>query len=119
MTTTAAKAHPQTKVHPKQAEKGPSDYLSDALDDLDHAREKASGEVADRIDQARTRIGEARDDISERGEGQLNQWREQLADAADDVLRELGRVAVRSQRTDDALTELGKEIDRRKVELAK
>jgi vacuolar-type H+-ATPase subunit H len=108
-----------TKAHPKRAEKGPADYLSDALDDLERASEKAGGEVADRIEEARKRIGEARDDLSERGEDQLKQWREQLTDAADDVLRELGRVAVRSQRSDDALTELAKEIDRRKAELAK
>jgi len=107
-----------TKTQPKRREKTPADYLSDALDDLEKASEKAGGEVADRIDQARERIGEAREDLSQRGEDQVKQWRDQLADAADDILRELGRVAVRSQRTDDALTELGKEIDRRKAELA-
>ena len=48
----------------------------------------------------------------------MKQWRDQLSDAADDALRELGRWAVRAQRSPEALSDLAKEIRERKAEIA-
>lgn len=111
-------ATPASKPHAKRPEKTPIDYLQDALDDLEKASEKAGGEVGDRIDAARERINEAREDLGDRGEDQMKQWRDQLSDAADDALRELGRWAVRAQRSPEALSDLANEIRERKAEIA-
>ncbi len=95
-----------------------TDYLQDALEDLDKAREKAGDDVSASIDSARDRIGEAREDMSSRSHDQIKDWREQFGSAADDALRELGRWAIRSQRSPEALAELSKEIAKRKAEVS-
>ncbi len=106
---------------PTTTEKPPTktstDYLQDALEDLDKAREKAGGDVSASIDSARDRIGEAREDMSSRSHDQIRDWREQFGSAADDALRELGRWTIRSQRSPDALAELSKEITKREAEI--
>ena len=98
--------------------KSSADYLQDALKDLDKAREKAGKEVEANIDSARERINEASERLSERGHDQLDEWRTQLEDAAEDVRRELGRWAIRAQSSPQALSELSREITKRKAELA-
>ena len=115
MPTTTTKPRGQAK---KPAEKAPADYLQDALEDLDKARQKAGEEVSASIDSARERISDVRDDMSDRGNDQLKDWREQFGTAADDALRELGRLAIRAQRSPEALAELSKEISRRKAEVS-
>lgn len=102
----------------KPTEKAPADYLQDALEDLDTAREKAGDEVRSSIDSARERIGDAREDMTHRSQDQIKEWREQLEGAADDALQELGRWAIRAQRSPDALTELSKEITKRKTQVS-
>ena len=102
----------------KSSDKAPTDYLQDALDDLDRAREQAGEEVSASIDSARERISDAREDLSDRSEGQLKEWREQFGSAADEALRELGRWAIRAQRSPEALTELSKEISKRETEVS-
>lgn len=102
----------------KSTEKAPLDYLQDALEDLDKAREKASEEVSASIDSARERISDAREDLTDRGQDHVKDWREQLGGTADDALRELGRWAIRAQRSPEALTELSKEISKRKTEVS-
>ena len=102
----------------KPTEKAPLDYLQDALEDLEKAREKAGDDVSASIDSARERISEAREDLTDRGEVQVKDWREQLGSAADETLRELGRWAIRAQRSPEALTELSKEITARKAKLS-
>ncbi len=112
---------PSTATKPgrsRSTEKAPADYLHDALEDLDKAREKAGEEVGANIDSARERIGEAREDMTRRGQDQVRDWREQFGNAADDALRELGRWAIHGQRNPDALTELSKEISQRQAELS-
>jgi predicted nucleic acid-binding Zn-ribbon protein len=107
-----------TKPHAKRStSKDPLDYLQDALHDLDKARERAGDDVGASIDSARERISDAREDLSERSADQVNDWRDQLGSAADDALRELGRLAIRAQRSREALTELSKEISKRRAEL--
>jgi predicted nucleic acid-binding Zn-ribbon protein len=102
----------------KSPGKAPADYLKDALGDLDKAREKAGEEVSASIDSARERINDAREGLSNRSQDQVKDWREQLGSAADDALRELGRLAIRAQRSPDALTELSEEITKRKTEVS-
>lgn len=101
----------------KSSQKAPVDYLQDALKDLDKAREKAGEEAGANIDAAIDRIGEVRGDLTTRGQGQLSEWQEQLEEAAEDVRRELGRWAIRAQRTPEALTELSAEITKRRKEI--
>jgi vacuolar-type H+-ATPase subunit E/Vma4 len=100
------------------SEPAPLDYLRDALEDLDKAREKAGEEVRAGIDSARERVRDAREELTDRGEGQVKDWRKQLEDATDDALRELGRWGVRAQRSPEALDELAKEIGTRKAEVS-
>jgi uncharacterized protein YicC (UPF0701 family) len=107
---------PATTV--ESADKAPMDHLQDALEDLDKARETAGEEVGARIDSARDRINEARDDMSHRSHDQITEWRGQLENAADSALEELGRWAIRAQRRPDALSELSKEITKRKAEVS-
>ena len=102
----------------KPTTKRSADYLQDALEDLDKAREKAGDEVNASIDSARDRIAEAREDLSSRGHDHVKDWREQFGSAADDALRELGRWAIRSQRSSEALAELSKEIAKREAEMS-
>lgn len=97
--------------------KTPVDHLQDALEDLNRAREQAGEDVSASIDSARERITDASEELSDRGQGQLKDWREQFGSAADDALRELGRWAIRAQRSPEALTELSKEITKRKAEV--
>jgi hypothetical protein len=97
--------------------KTPMDHLQDALEDLNRAREKAGEDVSASIDSARERITDASEELGDRGQGQLKDWREQFGSAADDALRELGRWAIRAQRSPEALTELSKEITKRRAEV--
>lgn len=97
--------------------KTPVDHLQDALEDLNRAREQAGDDVSASIDSARERITDASEELSDRGQGQLKDWREQFGSAADDALRELGRWAIRAQRSPEALTELSKEITKREAEV--
>ena len=113
MPTTTSK--PTSK---KSTEKAPADYLQDALDDLEKASDKAGDEVSASIDSARERISEAREDLGHRGHDQMKEWREQFGSAADEALRELGRWAIRAQRSPEALTELSKELEDRRSEVS-
>jgi uncharacterized protein YicC (UPF0701 family) len=112
---------PETTTTPaadqESTAKATTDYLQDALADLDKAREQAGEEVSANIDSARKRISEAREELSDRGQDQVKDWREQFGSVADDALQELGRWAIRAQRTPEALSELSKEISKREAEI--
>jgi hypothetical protein len=69
----------------------PVDYLQGAIDELDNARDRARGDIRQGIDA--------------------------LEKAGDDVRRELGILAVRAQRSPEALKEMSAEIRKRKTEL--
>jgi vacuolar-type H+-ATPase subunit H len=104
---------------PEANTKTPIDHLQDALEELGRAREKAGGDVSASIDSARERIADASDELADRGQGTLKDWREQFGSAADDALRELGRWAIRAQRSPDALAELSREISKREVDVSR
>ena len=113
---TKSAAKPQRKA-PAHAEPTTSDRLKDAVEDLD----KAATRRASRPRRASTAPSpaSARPRRSRRqARDQTAEWQTALESAGDDVLRELGRRAVRAQRSPAALKDLSDEIRRRKAELA-
>ena len=95
-----------------------SDRLKDAVEDLDKARDQAGQQAKESIDSAIARIREAASELGDKARDQTAEWQTALESAGDDVLRELGRRAVRAQRSPAALKDLSDEIRRRKAELA-
>jgi hypothetical protein len=94
------------------------DYLQGALDELTKARERAGDDIRGGIDSA---IERTRDAMKEAGAGaqeQLTDWRVSLDRATDDVRRELGILAVRAQRSPEALRAMSAEIRKRKTEIS-
>jgi hypothetical protein len=95
------------------------DYLEDALKDLGMAREKGGKEIRASIDAAMERVREAAKELGSRGQDQVGEWQKTLDAAADDALRELGRMAIRAQRSPEALTQLSAEIRKRRSQLSR
>lgn len=114
-TKTAAKPQSKAAAH---AEPTTADRLKDAVEDLDKARDQAGHQAKESIDSAIARIREAASEIGDRARDQTGEWQSALESAGDDLLRELGRRAVRAQRSPAALKDLSDEIRRRKAELA-
>ena len=81
----------------------PADYLQGALDELTKARERAGDDIRSGIDSAQE---------------QVSDWRHSLDKATDEVRRELGILAVRAQRSPEALRAMSAEIRKRKTEIA-
>jgi uncharacterized protein YicC (UPF0701 family) len=100
-----------TKPTKRATSKSSVDYLADALDDLGKARDQGGKELRSTIDDAMERIRRAREDMGSRD------WQHMLDDAAEDARRELGRMAIRAQRTPQALTELSREVRKRREAL--
>ena len=95
----------------------PVEYLQGALDELSKARERAGGEIRDGIDSAIERTRDAIKDAGSEAETQVADWRSSLEKASEDVRRELGVLAVRAQRSPEALRAMSAEIRKRKTEL--
>jgi ElaB/YqjD/DUF883 family membrane-anchored ribosome-binding protein len=98
--------------------RSPVDYLQDALDELTKARERAGDDIRSGIDAA---IERTRDAMKEAGSGaqeQITDWRASLESASDEVRRELGVLAVRAQRSPEALRAMSAEIRKRKTEIS-
>jgi hypothetical protein len=95
----------------------PVEYLQDALDELSKAREHAGGDIRDGIDSAIERTRDAIKDAGSEAQTQVADWRTSLEKATDDVRRELGVLAVRAQRSPEALRAMSAEIRKRKTEL--
>jgi hypothetical protein len=99
-------------------DQGPIDYLQGALHDLTKARERARGDIRVGIESA---IDHTRDAIKEAGaeaQDQIAEWERSLEKAGDDVRRELGVMAVRAQRSPEALRAMSAEIRKRKAEIS-
>jgi hypothetical protein len=94
------------------------DHLQHALEDLGRAREGAGQQARDRIDAATDSVRDAASTLRTRAEERVSDWEEMLKRETDDVLVEIGRLAVRAQRSPEALRELSAEIRRRKAEIA-
>ena len=97
---------------------GVLEHLQHALEDLDKARHRATEEVRENIDRAVERVRASSKDLRERASERAEEWQDTLDEADESARRELARVAIRSQRTEAALTELAREIRTRKSELA-
>ncbi len=110
-----------TKTARKPATKdghSPAEYLQGALEDLKKARERATGDIRTGIDSAIERTREAMNEASTDAHEQVSDWRTSLDKATDEVRRELGILAVRAQRSPDALRAMSAEIRKRKTEIA-
>ena len=103
---------------PKPAEKSSLDYLQQALEDLDSAREQAQHEARASIDSAMDRIRDARRDLATRARDEADDLQSRLDRASEEVRRELGRTAMRAQRSPEALTAMQAEIRARKRKLS-
>lgn len=102
----------------KPAEKGSLDYLQQALDDLAHARGQAQHEARAGIDSAVERIRDVRKDLGTRAQSEADELQARLERASEEARRELGRAAIRAQRTPEALTQMQAEIRDRKRKLS-
>ena len=96
----------------------PADHLRGALDELTKARERASGDIRAGIDSAIERTRDALKEAGVEAQEQVSDWRGTLEQSTDDVRRELGILAVRAQRSPEALRALSAEIRKRKTEIS-
>ena len=103
---------------PKPAKKSSLDHLQHALDDLGRAREQAQHEARASIDSAMDRIRDARRDLATRARDEADDLQSRLDRASEEVRRELGRTAMRAQRSPEALTAMQAEIRARKRKLS-
>ena len=92
-------------------------YLQQALEDLDKARERAGDEAKQRIDSACERIRATVHDVRGRAGDVVDDWEAGFDRSTDDLLRELAVRAIHAQQTPEALTELGRELRKRRAEL--
>jgi hypothetical protein len=113
MATTKTSRKPATKNGHTSA-----DYLQGALDELTQARERASGDIRSGIDSAIDRTRDAMKEAGTEAQSQMSEWRGSLDKASDEVRRELGILAVRAQRSPEALRAMSAEIRKRKTEIA-
>jgi hypothetical protein len=101
----------------KPAEQSSRDYLQLALDDLARARDQAQHEARAGIDSAVERIRDARNDLGARAQNEADELQGRLVHASEEVLREIGHVAIRAQRTPEGLGQMQTEIRGRKRKL--
>ena len=96
---------------------GMRDQVQKAIDDLRAAGEKATGDVRARIDDAVARLRDVSGDASSKAQDQVSNWRDTLDNATQDVRKELAKLAVSAQSSNEALDEISKEIDDRRASL--
>ena len=113
MTATKTARKPATKD-----DHTPVEYLQGALDELTKARERAGGDIRSGIDSAIERTRDALKEAGTEAQTQVSDWRSSLDKANDDVRRELGILAVRAQRSPEALRAMSAEIRKRKTDIA-
>jgi hypothetical protein len=97
---------------------GIRDNIQRAIDDLRSAGEKATGDVRSNIDSAVQRLRDVSDQATSRATDQVSNWREVLERTTDDARKELGKLAVRTQSSLDALEEISRELEQRRRELS-
>jgi signal transduction histidine kinase len=118
---TATKTRPRpvkpAAAKTKPPEPGALDYLQRALEDLNRARVHAQKDAQDGIDDATERIRAAAEDLRKRLRDEADELQTRLDTASDEARIELGRVAIRAQRTPEALAELAREVRRQKESL--
>lgn len=88
------------------------------LGELTKARERATGDIRQGIDSAIDRTRAAMKEAGAEAQDQISDWRGTLEKSTDEVRRELGILAVRAQRSPEALRAMSAEIRKRKTEVA-
>ena len=117
---TEAKVKPAkrgAKARPR-AQKTSIDYVQQAMNDIDRARERAGVELRDTLDSALERLRHAVGDLRKRAEQEASEFERAFEDATEDGRREYGRRAIMGQRSPEALKEMTAAIRKRKAELA-
>ena len=104
----------RTATRRKAPEPGTLDFLQRALEDLNHAREHAQQDAQSGIDDATERIRAAADDVRKRLREEADELQRRLEHASEEARVELGLVAIRAQRSPEALSVLAREIRRAK-----
>jgi hypothetical protein len=94
------------------------EHLQQASDEIDKARQEATGGVRRGLDSALEHLREARGELRQRAQVRATEWQVGLEQAPDKVRREMGRRAIRAQQTPEALTELSAEIRKREADLS-
>jgi hypothetical protein len=117
-TTTTEPARQARPAPAARRQRSSLDYVQKALEDLDKARGRATDELRESIDSAIERLRHVASDLRSRAEDETSQWERSLERASEEVRRELGRRAVRAQRTPGALTELSTEIRKRRSQVS-
>ena len=107
----------RTPTRRKTPEPGTLDFLQRALEDLNQAREHAQQDAQSGIDDATERIRAAADDVRKRLREEAEELQRRLEHASEEARVELGLVAIRAQRSPEALGVLGREIRRAKEAL--
>jgi hypothetical protein len=116
----------KTEKQPARSDgRASSDFLHSALEDLTKARadlakagERGADDARAAIESAIERTRAALKDAGEETQDQLGSWQRSLERATDDLRRELGVLAVRAQRSPDALRAMSAEIRKRKAEIS-
>ncbi|HEU0025364.1 MAG TPA: hypothetical protein VFQ12_12065 [Thermoleophilaceae bacterium] len=111
MATTTAKKPAKAGGH------GSVEHLQGALDELTKARERAGEDIRGRIEAAIDRTRDAMKEAGTETQDQIGDWQKSLEKATDDLRREFGLVAVRAQRSPEALRAMSAEIRKRKAEI--
>ncbi|MBV8217526.1 MAG: hypothetical protein JO325_03605 [Solirubrobacterales bacterium] len=115
--STTSKEYGRPAEELERSRKLTMEHLQQASAEIDEARQEATGGVRRSLDSALDRLREVKDELRERAEDQTAEWQHALEQAPERVRREMGRRAIRAQRTPEALEELSAEIRTRKAEL--
>ena len=101
----------------ESARKRTIEHLKQASDEIEKARQEARGGVRSSLDSALARLHEVQGELRQRAQDQFAAWQEAIEQESDETRLEMGRDAVRAQRTPEALKELSGEIRKRESEL--
>jgi prefoldin subunit 5 len=116
-TTSAEYGTPAEEL--ERARTSTMEHLQQASAEIDEARQEATGGVRRSLDSAVERLCEVRGELRRRAEDQTAEWQDALEQAPEKVRREMGRRAIRSQRTPEALEELRAEMREREAHLGR
>ena len=114
-TTSAEHGSPAEEL--ERSRKSTMEHLQQASAEIDKARQEATGGVRRSLDSALERLHQVRGELRQRAEDQTAEWQDALEHASEKVRREMGRRAIRAQRTPEALEELSAEMRKREADL--
>jgi len=118
MATTPTKAPARKKTSQRRDGATTLQYLQKAIEDIDHAREHAGKDMRSSLDTAVDRMKDIAGDLHKRAEDEAAEFQKTIESTTEEMRRELGRRAIRAQRSPDALKDLSAEIRKRKADLA-